>query len=169
MYHCRIVLIRFYLTAVRMLTLHSKRMKTPRQVFHHIANWSEHPNTTGPTLDMLTQPTERDKLHTAIRLWALVNPLLVARALQVLVEPRESFERGVAQETLVRRPIPRAPCCPRPRRGWRLVMTLRASDQPRGIRDVVVRISTDDETIELFARHVRRAGARLEVEHECRM
>jgi len=48
-------------------------------------------------------------------------------------------------------------------------MTLRPSDQSRRVRDVVVRIGTDDETIELFARHVRRAGIRLEVEQESRV
>jgi len=48
-------------------------------------------------------------------------------------------------------------------------MTLWPSEEPRRVRDVVVRIGTDNQTIELFARHLRRAGARLEVEHECRM
>jgi len=168
MYDCRIVLVRSYLTAVRMLILHRKLIKAPRQAVHHIADSSEPPNPTGPTLDMLTQPTERDKLKTAIRIWALVDPLLVARALQVLVEPCERFERGIAQETLVLPPIPRELRRPHPRRGWRLVMTLRPSDQPRGVRNVVFLVGTDNQTIELLACHVRRAGARLEVEHERR-
>jgi len=123
---CRIVLVRSHLTAVRILPLHRKYIKAPRQVVHHVADPSERPHTTGPALDMLTQPTERDKGNTAIRLWALVDPL-VARAPQVLVELRERIERGIAQEALEHPPIPRATCCPRLRRGWWLVMTLRPS------------------------------------------
>jgi len=142
-----------------MLTLHRKRIKAPRQAVHHVADWSKPPHATGPTLDMLTQPTERDKLHSAIRFWAPVDLLLVARALQVLVEPVEGSERGIAQEALECPPIPRANGCPHLRRGRRLVMTLWSSEQPRAVRNVVVRIGTDDETIELLARHVRRAGA----------
>ena len=42
---------------------------------------------------MLTQPTQRYKLGLAIRLWAPVYFVLVARALQELVEPRECGER----------------------------------------------------------------------------
>jgi len=168
-YDSRIVHVRSHLTAVRMLPLHRKYIKAPRQAIHQVADPSEPSHATGPTLDMLTQPTERDKRSTAIRLWALVDPLLVTRALQVSVEPRERFERGIAQEALIRPPIPRATCCPRLRRGWWFVMTLRPSDQSRRVRDVVVRIGTDDETIELFARHVRRAGIRLEVEQESRV
>jgi len=152
-----------------MLTLHCKRVKAPRQAVHHVADWSKHPHATGPTLDMLTQPTKRDKLNSAIRLWAPVDLLLVARALQVQVEPVEGFERGIAQEALVRRPIPREIGCPRLCWGRRFVMTLWPSEQPRGVRDVVVRIGTDDETIELLASHVRRAGARFEVENERRV
>jgi len=80
---------------------------------------------------VLTQPTERDKRSTGIRLWALVDPLLVARALQVLVEPRERIERGIAQEVLERLPIPRATRCRlRLRWGWWLVMTLRPRAGP---------------------------------------
>jgi len=158
-YDSRIVHVRSHLTAVRMLPLHRKHIKAPRQAVHQVADSSEPSHATGPTLDMLTQRTERDKRSTAIRPWAPVDPLLVARALQVSVEPRERFEREVAQEALVRRPIPRAMCCPRPRRGWWLVMTLWPNEQLPGVRNVVVPIGTNDETIELLARHVRRAGA----------
>ena len=55
---------------------------------------------------MLTQPAERDKLGAAIWFRASVDLVLVARALQVLVEPRERLERAIAQEALVRLPIP---------------------------------------------------------------
>jgi len=65
MYDCRIVRVRSHLTIVRMLTLHRKHIKAPRH-FHHIADSSEHPHATGPTLDMLTQPAERDKRNAAI-------------------------------------------------------------------------------------------------------
>jgi len=91
----------------------------------------------------------------------------VPRALQVLVEPREPFERGIAQEALVRPPIPRTICCPHLRRDWWFIMTLRPGEQPPAVRDVVFLIGTDDETIKVLARHVRRAGARLEMVHEC--
>jgi len=57
---------------------------------------------------MLTQPTQRDKLGATVRLRTLVYLVLVARALQVTVEPRERLELGVAQEALVRLPVPRS-------------------------------------------------------------
>ena len=117
-YDCRIVHAPSHLTAVRMPPLHCNHIKAPRQVVHHVADPSEGPHTTGPALDMLTQPTERHKRSTAIRLWTLVDLLIVARAPQVLVEPRERFERRIAQEALVRRPIPRATRCPHLRKGW---------------------------------------------------
>jgi len=53
---------------------------------HHIVDLSKHPYTTGPTLNMLAQPTEHYKLGLAIYLRALVYLVLVAHALQVLVE-----------------------------------------------------------------------------------
>jgi len=82
-------------------TLHGQRIEAPRQAVHHIADLSEHPYATGPALNMLTQPTERYKLGPAIHLWAPVYLVLVARALQVLVEPCESGERRVTQEALI--------------------------------------------------------------------
>ena len=74
-------------------TLHGQRIEAPRQVIHHIADLSKHPYATGPALNMLTQPIERYKLGPAIHLCAPVYLVLVARALQVLVEPRECGER----------------------------------------------------------------------------
>jgi hypothetical protein len=70
---------------------------------------------------VLAQPTKRCKLDSAIRLWASVNLVLVARALQVLVEMRERPVRLVAQKALERPPIPRAIGRPHRRPGWGLV------------------------------------------------
>jgi hypothetical protein len=57
---------------------------------------------------VLTQPAKRRKLDSAIRLWASVDLVLVAGALQVLIEMRERPIRRVAQEALECRSIPRA-------------------------------------------------------------
>ena len=116
---------------------------------------------------MLTQPAERDKLREAVRLGAPVYPVLVAWALQVLVEPRERIVRRVAQEALVRRPVPRAPRGPRHRARRGLGVAQGSCEQARRVRDVVVRVGADDEAVELFARHAGRTGSRLEVEEEC--
>ena len=108
---------------------------------------------------MLTQPAECDKLDAAIRFRAPVDLVLVARALQVQVEPRERRERAIAHEALVRRPIPRALRRPHARRRGRLGPPKRPSEQPCRVRDVVVRIDANNEAVELFAGHARRAGA----------
>ena len=59
---------------------------------------------TEPDFNMLTQPTERYKLGPAIRLWAPVYLVLVACALEVLVEPSDTgLIRGPVERGL-RRP-----------------------------------------------------------------
>ena len=151
---------------VRNATLHGQRVEAPRHTIHHVADSSEHPHATGPALDVLTQPAERDKLGGAVRLWAPIYLVLVARALQVLIEPRERVERGVAQETLVRLAVPRALGRPRFHGHGRLVMAQRARKQAVGVRDVVVRVRADDEAVELLAGHAGRTGSRLEMEDE---
>lgn len=57
---------------------------------------------------MLAQRAERDELDAAVRFGAPIYLLVVARALQMLIEAVECLERGVAQEALVLHPIPRA-------------------------------------------------------------
>ena len=99
---------RLTLTTIQILPLHTQCVKAPCQALHRVADPFEHPHATGPALDVLTQPTERDKLGATVRLRTPVYLVLVARALQVLVEPLERLELGVAQETLVRVPVPRA-------------------------------------------------------------
>jgi hypothetical protein len=84
----------------------------------------------------------------------------------VLVEVREDSKCRVAQEAFVCHPIPRALRRPHRRRGRRLVPTRGGSEKSGGIRDIVIRVSADDETIELFACHARRASSRFEVECE---
>jgi len=42
----------------------------------------------------------------------------------------------------------------------------RALDQPLRIRNIVARVLTDDEAVELVARHARWTGTRLDVEYE---
>jgi hypothetical protein len=79
---------------------------------------------------------------------------------------REGPKRRVAQEALVCHLIPRALRRPCRRRGRQLVPTQGPSEQSGGIRDVIIRVSADDEAIELFACHARGASARLEVECE---
>jgi hypothetical protein len=81
---------------VQILPSHSQNVQAPSQALHRIANSSEHPHTTRPAFDVLTQPTKRDKLGPAVRLWASIDLILVARALQVLVEPRKRPECRVA-------------------------------------------------------------------------
>ena len=115
---------------------------------------------------MLAQPTKRGKLDSAIRLWASVNLVRVAWALQVQIEVPEGPKRRVAQEALVCHPIPRALRRPYCRGGWRFVPTRGPHEQSRGIRDVIIRVSADDHAIELFACHARGASACLEVECE---
>jgi hypothetical protein len=99
----------------------SQQAETPREAIHRVADLSEHPHTTRPSLDVLAQPAERGELDSAIRLWTSVYLDRVAWALQMLIEVRESPKRRAAQEALVRHPIPRALCRPCRRRGWRLV------------------------------------------------
>jgi len=141
-------------------------VEAPRQTIHHVLDLSEHPHTAGPALDVLTQPAERDKLGAAVRLWAPVYSVLVDRALQVLVEPGERIKLPVAKEALVCEPIPRALRRPCHRGRGRLGAAERAGEQARRVRDVVIRVSADDELVELFARHAGRAGARFEVEQK---
>ena len=115
---------------------------------------------------MLAQPTKRYKLDSTIRLWTFVNLGFVARALQVLIEPRERPKRLVAQEALVPRPIPREIGRPCRFRRRRLFPTQGPREQSRAVRDVVLRVLADDKPIQLFSRHARGAGVRLEVECE---
>ena len=115
---------------------------------------------------MLTQPTERAKLDAAVRLWAPIYLVLVERTLQVLVEPHERIERPLAQETLIRVPVPRAVGRPGHRGRGRLIAAHGPGEQAGRVGDVVVRVGADDETVELLAGHAGRARARLEVENE---
>jgi hypothetical protein len=133
-------------------SLYGYCIEASRQTVHHVVDLSEHPHATGSSLDVLAQSAQRDKLATAIRLGTPVNLALVARALQVLVEAGERPERGVAQETFERHPIPRAVRRPYCRRQRRIVPT-RPTEQPRGIRDDVVSVRADDQAVELVARH----------------
>ena len=110
------------------LRSNSQQVETPREAIHRVANLSEHPHTTRPTLDVLAQPAKRGKLDSAIRLWAPVNLVCVAGALQVLVKVGEGPKRRVAQEALVCHPIPRAVRRPYRRRGGRLVPTQRPGE-----------------------------------------
>jgi len=148
------------------LHLHGQRVEAPRQTIHHVAHSTEHPHATRPAFDVLTQPAERDKLGGAVRLWAPIDLVLVARAPQVLIEPPERVECGVAQETLVCLAVPRALGRPRFRGRGRLVVAQRAREQAVGVRDVVVRVGADDEAVEPLARHAGRTGSRLEMEDE---
>jgi hypothetical protein len=111
------------MATLRILPSSSQQVETSREAIHRVANLSEHPHTTRPALDMLAQPAKRGKLGSAIRLWASVNLVRVAWALQVLIEVREGPKRRAAQEALVCHPIPRALRRPYRRRGRRLVPT----------------------------------------------
>ena len=115
---------------------------------------------------MLAQPTKRYKLDSTIRLWTFVNLGFVARALQVLIEPRERPKRLVAQEALVPRSIPREIGRPCRFLRRRLFPTQGPGEQSRAVRDIVLRVLADDKPIQLFSRHARWAGVRLEVECE---
>ena len=99
----------------------SQQVEAPREAINRVPNLSEHPHTTRPALDMLAQPAKRRKLDSAIRLWASVDLVRVAWALQVLVQVREGPKRRVAQEALVCCPIPCPVRRPYRRRGRRLV------------------------------------------------
>jgi hypothetical protein len=88
------------------LPSHSQHFEALRQAIHRIANSSKHPHSTRPALDVLAQPTKRHKLDSAIRLGASVDLIIVAGALQVLIEARKRLKRRVAQEALIFRPIP---------------------------------------------------------------
>jgi hypothetical protein len=160
------VLYHYVWLRIRILPSNSQQVETTREAIYRVANLSEHPHTTRPPLDVLAQPAKRGKLDSAIRLWASVNPVRVARALQVQIEVCEGPKRRPAQETLVCHPIPRALRRPCRRRGRRLVPTQGPSEKSGGIRDVIIRISADDDAVQLFACHARGASARLEVEGE---
>ena len=153
-------------TNIQMLPLHSQCIKAPRQALHRVLDPFEHPHATGPALDVLTQPTQRDKLGATVRLRALVYLVLVARALQVRVEPRERLELGVAQETLVRLPVPRALRRPRHLGRGRLKVAQRPGEQAAGVRDVVSLVRADDEAVEFLACHAGWAGPRFDVKHQ---
>ena len=107
---------------------------------------------------MLTRPNEHDKLGATICLWELVCLVLVARALQVPVEPRECAERQVVSykkhpytvplnESSVAHEI--AGTVARSGAGqW-------ASESARRVGDgVVLRVSTNDKAVELFVHHL---------------
>jgi len=71
----------------------------------------------------------------------------------VLVEARERLELGIAQEALVRLPVPREICGPRGRGCRRLEAPVWSSEKPRGVRDVVACVSVDGKAVELLAGH----------------
>ena len=117
---------------------------------------------------MLAQRAKGDELDAAVRFGALIYLLIVARALKMLVKAIECLKRGVAQEALVLHSIIRALRRPRHRvHGW-FVPARRPTEQPRGIRDVVVLVRPNDDAVEFLARHTRPAGAGLKVERESR-
>jgi len=157
---------RLTLTTIQILPLHTQCVKAPCQALHRVADPFEHPHATGPALDVLTQPTERDKLGATVRLRTPVYLVLVARALQVLVEPLERLELGVAQETLVRVPVPRALRRPRRLGRRRLEVAQWPGEQAIGVRDVVALVRADDEAVEFLACHAGRASPRFDVKHE---
>ena len=159
--YCNVIL-----TNTQILPLHGQCVKAPRQALHRVLDPFEHPHATGPALDMLTQPAQCDKLGATVRLRALVYLVLVARALQVRVEPRERLELGVAQETLVRLPVPRALRRPRHLGRGRLEVALWPGEQAVGVRDVVSLVRADDEAVEFLACHAGRAGPRFDVKHK---
>ena len=72
----------------------------------------------------------------------------------------------MTQEVLIRDPIERELSHPRDRRRGRLGAAQRRSKQAGGVSDVVVCVGADDDAVELFPRHERRTGARLEMEYE---
>ena len=53
-------------TTIQILPLHSQCIKAPCQALHRVADSFEHPHATGPALDMLTQPAQRDKLSATV-------------------------------------------------------------------------------------------------------
>jgi hypothetical protein len=101
---------------------------------------------------MLAQCAQSDKLVAAIRLGTPVDLALMAWALQVLVEGGECPEFRVAQEALVRVPVPRE--FRRPYRGRRMrLISTRPAEQSRGIRNEVMFVRANDQAVELCARH----------------
>jgi len=116
---------------------------------------------------VLTQPAERDKLDAAVRLWTPIDLVPVEWTFQMLVEPHKRIECPVAQETLIRRTVPRAISRPRHCGRGRLIVAHGPREQAVRVGDVVVRVGADDETVELLAGHAGRTGARLEMENEC--
>jgi len=84
------------MVTLRILPSNSQQFETTRETIYRVANLSEHPHTTRPALDVLAQPAKRRKLDSAIRLWASVNLVRVARALQVLIEVCEGPIRRIA-------------------------------------------------------------------------
>jgi hypothetical protein len=78
------------MATLRILPSNSQQVETAREAIHRVANLSEHPHATRPALDMLAQPAKRRKLDIAIRLWASINLVRVAWALQVLIEVCDS-------------------------------------------------------------------------------
>ena len=101
-----------------------------------------------------------------VRLRALVYLVLVARALQVTVEPCERLELGVAQETLVRLPVPQALRRPRHLGRGRLKVAQRPGKQALRVRNVVSLVCADDKAVEFFACHAGRAGPQFNVKHK---
>ena len=146
--------------------LNGYRVETFRQALHRILNPSEHPHATRPSLNMLAQRAKRDELDAAIRFRTSIYLLVVARALQVLIQAVECLERRVAQEALVLQPVPRALRGPRGSAHRRLVLAWRPTNQPRGVRNEVILVRSHDEAVELLARHARPAGPGLKVERE---
>ena len=122
----------------------------------------EHYHPTRPTLDILTQPTERDKLDVAVRFGALIYLVLVEQTFQVY----QSIERPVAQETLICVPVPQVVGRPRHCRRGRLIAAHGPREQSARVRDVVVRVGADDKTVEPLMGHAGWTGAQPEVENE---
>jgi len=160
------VILPTLLCTIRIWTLHSQSVETPRQTVHNVTDLSEHPHATRPTLNVLTQPAERGKVDAAVRLWAPIDLVPVERTFQVLVEPHKRVERPVAQQTLICIPVPRAVSRPRHCGRGRLIVAHGPREQPVRVGDVIVRVGAYDETVELLTGHAGRARARLEVENE---
>lgn len=125
-------------------------------------------NATLLAFDVLTQGAECPKRLTAARVGsrATIDLVIMRRACKVLVQHGEGCVHLVAKEALVCRPVPGPLRRPGRYRSLQCAIPIGTLNEPRRIRDDIVRVVTRDKAIDLRASEARRARARLEVQRE---
>lgn len=90
--------------------LHRDAGDSTKEIVHGVLDDPELRHTTTLALNVLTQPTKRDKVGLAGVKRAPINFLLMARASQVTVQVYQRPELGVTKNTFKGPPVPSLLC-----------------------------------------------------------